>query len=187
MDAKTLCLGVLTLGDATGYEIKKHVEEGPFAHFHAAGFGSIYPALNGLHRDGLVLCTELAQEGRPDKKVYSITAAGRAAFRRALHKRPLQDAFRSESTFIMFFGHLVDQQHLTHVFEDYLDDYRTKMERMREVDLSNSPPSRRFVHGFGMAVYQACADYLAEHRALLLGDDDEPEAPVDRHEASAAE
>ena len=29
MDAKTLCLGVLTLGEATGYEIKKAVEEGP--------------------------------------------------------------------------------------------------------------------------------------------------------------
>src|SRR3546814_8991519 len=34
MDAKTLCLGVLSRGAASGYEIKKAFEEGPFSHFH---------------------------------------------------------------------------------------------------------------------------------------------------------
>jgi len=48
MDVKTLCLGVLSLGDASGYEIRKMFEEGPFAHFHHASFGSIYPALSPL-------------------------------------------------------------------------------------------------------------------------------------------
>ena len=48
MDVKTLCLGVLSRGEATGYEIKKQCEEGPLAFFYAAGFDSIYPALNAL-------------------------------------------------------------------------------------------------------------------------------------------
>jgi len=39
MDVKTLCLGVLNRGEASGYEIKKQCEEGPFSHFYAAGFG----------------------------------------------------------------------------------------------------------------------------------------------------
>ena len=30
MDVKTLCLGILNRGDATGYEIKKACEDGPF-------------------------------------------------------------------------------------------------------------------------------------------------------------
>src|SRR3546814_665287 len=54
MDAKTLCLGVLSRGAASGYEIKKAFEEGPFSHFHQASFGSIYPTLNALSADGLV-------------------------------------------------------------------------------------------------------------------------------------
>src|SRR5690606_26574731 len=33
MDVKTLCLAVLFREEATGYEIKKAFEEGPFAHF----------------------------------------------------------------------------------------------------------------------------------------------------------
>ena len=32
MDVKTLCLGVLTEGDKSGYEIKKHFEQA-FRHF----------------------------------------------------------------------------------------------------------------------------------------------------------
>ena len=45
MDPKTLCLGSLKLGDTSGYEIKKMIEVGWFAHFHVSGFGSIYPAM----------------------------------------------------------------------------------------------------------------------------------------------
>ena len=45
MNVRTLCLGVLQFGEATGYEIKKIVEEGMFNHFIEASYGSIYPAL----------------------------------------------------------------------------------------------------------------------------------------------
>jgi len=86
MDSKTLCLGALILGDASGYEIKKLFEEGPFSYFHQTSFGSIYPALGNLMEEGLVTCDERAQDGRPDKKVYSLTEAGRAAFIHALGK-----------------------------------------------------------------------------------------------------
>ena len=37
MDAKTLCLGVLLRGEASGYEIKKAFEEGPFSQFLPPG------------------------------------------------------------------------------------------------------------------------------------------------------
>ena len=64
MDVKTLCLGVLCHGEATGYDIKKHFESA-FSHFFLAGYGSIYPALAELTERGLVLCEEQAQPGRP--------------------------------------------------------------------------------------------------------------------------
>ena len=83
MDVKTLCLGVLTLRDMTGYEIKKHFEQS-FAHFFVAGYGSIYPALSDLTRMGLVNCQDVTQAKRPDKKVYSITDAGRVQLAEAL-------------------------------------------------------------------------------------------------------
>ena len=48
MNVRTLCLGVLSFGDATGYEIKKMAEDGLFSHFIEASFGSIYPALTKM-------------------------------------------------------------------------------------------------------------------------------------------
>src|ERR1043166_3201232 len=81
MDVRTICLGILTRGDATGYEIKKLFEDDDYQHFVEASFGSIYPALSRLTEEGLVSVREEAQEKRPDRKVYSITPAGRAARR----------------------------------------------------------------------------------------------------------
>ena len=182
MDAKTLCLGVLMLGHASGYEIKKHFEEGLFAHFHATSFGSIYPALNTLKAEGLVTCTEMEQDGRPDKKVYSITDSGREAFRRALHRQPMPDSFRSEAIFMMFFGGLLDRDHLRHVYEDYVARYRARVDQMAQQDMAGRPAGRRFVHGMGLAVYRANIAYMEENRDLLFEGPGEQDA---HHEQDA--
>ena len=71
MDVRTICLGILTRGDATGYEIKNLFEDDGYQHFVEASFGSIYPALNRLTEEGLVSVRAEAQEKRPDRKVYS--------------------------------------------------------------------------------------------------------------------
>lgn len=168
MDVKTLCLGVLMLGQASGYEIKKHFEEGPFAHFHAAGFGSIYPALNTLKAEGLVTCVEMEQDGRPDKKVYSITEDGREALRRALHRPPSADSVRSEAIFMMFFADLLDRDHLRDVYTNYMTRYRTRIERMEQQDMAHCRAGRRFVHGLGLAIYRASVAYMEENEALLF-------------------
>ena len=176
MDVKTLCLGVLVLGDASGYEIKKHFEEGPFSHFHAAGFGSIYPALGALLADGLVTCTEMAQEGRPDKKVYSLTEAGRRAFRRELHKAPSPDSYRSEAIFMMFFGDLLDPDHLGEVYQRHLAVHRAKVDCFRDLDCTGIGRDRQFVHGLGLAVSRAIVDYMEANRGLLFGTGDAVDA-----------
>ena len=95
MDIRTLCLGILTFRDATGYDVKKRLE-GPLRHYYDASFGSIYPALAGLKRDGLVERVEESQEKRPHKKVYSITQAGRLALVEALLEDPRPDRYRSD-------------------------------------------------------------------------------------------
>lgn len=175
MDVRTLCLGVLNLGDASGYEIKKMFEEGPFAHFHQAGFGSIYPALGSLHEDGCVSCTEVAAERRPAKKVYAITEKGRTAFRQSLTKWPAPDKIRSEFVFMLFFADLMEEEHLGAVYDAYLSHYRRYVEQIRGVDSAGIPPGRLFARGFGLAFYEAAVKYLESNRSLLL--DDRGEAP----------
>src|SRR3546814_20668435 len=100
MDVKTRCLCCLSRCEASGYEIKKAFEEGPFSHIHQASFGSIYPALNALSAAGLVAVRAQAQDKRPDKKIYSLAPKGRNALVAALMTAPAPDAMRSGFLFI---------------------------------------------------------------------------------------
>lgn len=170
MDTRTLCLGVLNRGAASGYEIKKSFEEGPLAHIHEASFGAIYPALTRLAAEGLVDCHELAQDKRPDKKVYSITPAGRHALEEALRQPPAGDKFRSDFCFIMFFAHLLGPDQVGRLIDARIAWYEETLARMETCsDLADRPAGERFVHGLGLAVYRAARDYLRAHRAELLG------------------
>jgi DNA-binding PadR family transcriptional regulator len=159
------------LGDATGYEIRKLYEDGPFSAIHHASFGSIYPALNRLLTDGLVTVVEEEQTGRPDRKVYSLTSAGRDAFVRALHSDPAPDKHRSDMLFILTFGHLVDPLRRRALLDAYLEEHRSRLAELRscEDDGPEPTPGERFIHGFGEAIYDCVVRYIEENRHLLEG------------------
>lgn len=170
MDARTLCLGVLARGDASGYEIKKSFEEGPFAHIQAASFGAIYPALTRLTADGLVACRDEPQDKRPDKKVYSITPAGRDILAARLMKPPAPDRMTSDFLFILFFAHILPPPLLADFIDARIAWYEGSLARMRTCEVDQRPPGERFVHGLGLAWYGAAAQYLREQRDGLLAE-----------------
>ncbi len=171
MDARTLCLGALFLGDATGYEIRKLFEAGPFAHFHAISFGSIYPALNQLHADGLVALADA--DGRADRKVYRLTDAGRAAFAEALDVAPAPDRLRSETCFQLYFADALPPERVAALVDAYRDRFATALARMETLQRDGAGhelPGRRFTRGLGMALYDAAVRYLDANRDALLAD-----------------
>ena len=100
MNVRTLCLSILFDCDATGYEIRRRCVEGECSYFVEASFGSIYPALARLEDDGLVTSRTEPQDGKPARKVYSITEAGRDAFTTELSQPLGEDVFRSP--FLLF-------------------------------------------------------------------------------------
>lgn len=169
MDVKTLCLGVLSLGECSGYEIRKQFEDGPFSNFCDAGFGSIYPALRKLSAEGLIAAGTQQEDARPDKKVYRITTAGRHALYEALLERPGRDKLRSDLMFTLFFGHILPARHLDLIIQDRIDFYRDALTRMEGCANQDSLPGEQFVRGLGQAIYTAAAQYLEEHRHELVG------------------
>jgi DNA-binding PadR family transcriptional regulator len=170
MDVKTLCLGVLTERDHTGYEIKQHFEEA-FSHFFVAGYGSIYPALADLTGRGLVICTSVAQEKRPDKKVYSITPLGRRALVDELTNTPPRHKIRSEFLALMYFAHLLPPEKVASIAEDMLaqwDGVLALIEPCLRDDVEDVSPGLRFVAGYGKAVIGAARHYVDQNRADLV-------------------
>ena len=164
MNVRTLCLAVLQFGDATGYEIKKMVEDGMFNHFIEASYGSIYPALTRMSDDGLVTCRTEAQSGKPDKKIYSITDDGHAELIQTLGGTPREDKFKSEFLFVMLLADQLPQGHIATIYQQRIDQMRAELEEMRACAESHSHGGGRFVVGYGIAVYEAGLHYLEQHR-----------------------
>ena len=167
MDVRTICLGILTRADATGYEIKKLFEEDGYQHFIEASFGSIYPALSRLTDDGLVSVREEAQEKRPDRKIYSITQAGRTAFLAAMMKPLPEDRHRSPFIFAMLFSHLLPPERVRAMLDEYLRQSRDKLGQITQHDSEGVAPGERFVKGLGRAIYVAMLDFIEANRSDL--------------------
>ena len=167
MDVRTICLGILSRGDATGYEIKKLFEEDGFQHFVEASFGSIYPALNRLMDEGLVSVREESQEKRPDRKVYSITKAGRDALLASLMKPLPEDRHRSPFVFAMLCSDLLPPARVSELLNDYIAQAEAKLSQLESTSANKKTKSDLFVSGFGRAVYVAILDFLRNHRAEI--------------------
>ena len=104
--SRVAILGMLSLGPQSGYGIKKLVE-GSIAHFWSESFGQIYPILRTLEADGLAVRRSERQDGKPDRRVYSITAEGLAELHRWLVRPSLPEGFRSELLLKLFLGRRV--------------------------------------------------------------------------------
>jgi DNA-binding PadR family transcriptional regulator len=173
MDVKTLCLGVLSLGEASGYEIKKFFEDG-FSHFYVAGFGSIYPALAQLTREGHVTCSNIEQEKRPAKKVYQITDTGLSAFREALAATYPSHKVRSDFMVQLVFSDLLATERLEEVLEQRQADIEANLQHIDScLESRETTRGGRFAAGYARAVLQASYDYIESHKEALLHDMDE--------------
>ena len=169
MDVKTVCLGMLTDGPASGYDLKKQFES-TFSHFFAAGYGSIYPALSSLAEQGLVSCEEIPQEGKPDRKVYEITNEGWEFLREALRNPSPCHKIRSEFLATMCFAHLMPAQDIETVLDNRLAEIAGYQEMFRQFEneaLCDWPEGQKFVLGFGKAIAGAMKKYISENRHLV--------------------
>ncbi len=169
MDAKTLCLGALTCGEASGYEIKKMFEDGLFNHFHQVSFGSIYPSLAKLCDEDKISMREETQEGRPDKKVYSLTDKGRQALRQAMTKVPATDKIRSEVMVMFFLQDFLEPDHLREVFDFQLENYRAMLKKVDQMDGTDIAREHLFVRNMGRTIYRSMVEYMEENAHMLLG------------------
>jgi len=84
-------LGFLELEATSGYTLKQRFA-GSVGSFWRVTQSQIYRELHGLERDGLVAAQRVPGDGKPDRKLYENTAAGRAALQRWLREplEPLQ-------------------------------------------------------------------------------------------------
>src|SRR3990170_1433115 len=80
---------------ASGLDLAKRFSRS-IGFFWQATHQQIYRVLGRMDADGWVEVTEVAQAGRPDKKVYAVTPAGADALRAWLAEPTTPDPLRSD-------------------------------------------------------------------------------------------
>ena len=110
-------LGLLSLGDASGYDLMKLAER-------SLGFlwqpvkSQLYALLPQLVERGYAVRRDVRQRGRPDKTVYSLTEEGRDALRMSLLAlEPEGRAANAIFNFKVFFGDIVGADHVRETIE----------------------------------------------------------------------
>ena len=186
MNVRTLCLSILYSHDASGYEIRKLCTEGEGAYFVEASFGSIYPALAKLEDEELVTSRVEHQAGKPSKKIYAITDAGRGTFVDALHEPLGEDVFRSPFLLFARFAHLLDAELVRARINERLSQLDRQIADLRrvqaEMDESTSHDNDAWVVSYGLTCLEVARDHLHTHMNALIAS-----AERDTRAAQAAE
>ena len=91
-----LFLALLGAGPMHGYDLKRAYDGQFGAIWGPLNIGQVYTTMARLERDGLVTHETVTQGDRPDKKVYEITASGRAALARWLEEAEDVPAVKSD-------------------------------------------------------------------------------------------
>jgi DNA-binding PadR family transcriptional regulator len=124
MDVKTILLGSLFDKSLSGYDLKKLFSLS-FAFFSGLSYGSIYPALKQLEQEGLITMKLEIQESAPNRKVYTITQAGKQAFLNSLKSPFGLERYKNALLMRMFFfAHLSKKERLE-AADNYLNQIRS--------------------------------------------------------------
>ncbi|MGH9531151.1 MAG: PadR family transcriptional regulator [Terriglobales bacterium] len=126
-------LGLLGLGPQSGYDLKKLMEQ-IIAHFWSESYGQIYPTLRRLEAERLATRRRESGRGRPDRQVYSLTAAGRRELERWLALPARFEPPRSELVLRMFFGGRVPVEASRRQIEAFRSEHLHLLGRYTEIE-----------------------------------------------------
>jgi DNA-binding PadR family transcriptional regulator len=168
MNVKNICLAILYDGEATGYEIRKLSVEGEYSYFIDASYGSIYPALAKLEAEELVTSRVEHQDGKPAKKIYSITAAGRSAFISSLFDDLEEDDFRSEFLLFVRFASELPASLVETRLNERVEQINTMLADFDELSKDHAHPGDDWVIAYGRTCLVAARDYIQAHRGELI-------------------
>ncbi len=125
-------LGFLQYGPLSGYDLKERFDLS-VEHFWPADQSQIYRILAKLDEQGYARVKVVEQENRPDRKVYTITQAGREELHRWLTKPMEMDHGRSASLVQIFFAGQLANEEILGIFRRAAEQCRAGLDELRKV------------------------------------------------------
>jgi DNA-binding PadR family transcriptional regulator len=130
-------------GERSGYELAKAVTKS-IGHVWAPARSGLYAALPRLAKLGLARARRVAQESRPDKDVYAIAPAGRAALEQWLET--VEPGARETFLLKLFLGGLTRVEVLLEHLAQFRADTEEQLDVYREIERVNSNSGHDWFH-----------------------------------------
>jgi DNA-binding PadR family transcriptional regulator len=162
----------------SGYELARRFERS-IGFFWAATHQQIYRVLKRMDDAGWVVAETVAQDGRPDKKVYTVSALGHDELRRWLAEPTEPAPMRDELAVKLRGASLGDVQALHDEVARHRDLAATRLDGYRVIEKRDFPdPARltgRNLHHYlvlrgGIRVEQGLVDWYEEILRALEAD-----------------
>ena len=167
-------LGLLSHSPLSGYDIRRVIEEN-FNYFWVESYSQIYPTLKKLTEKGLTTVTTETQEGKPDRKVYTITAKGLTELRSWLSQPPVPETRRIELLLKLTFGKQVDST----IMEAHVKKELVQLQEMQQglkgiesvllaIDSNELEPLYQLMNvRYGLTVTQALVEWANQSLELF--------------------
>jgi len=123
-------LAFLDFQPMTGYDLKKFFDVS-VAHFWSATQSHIYKSLDGLEKKGWAETRVIPQTGKPNRKEYQITDAGRSELRHWLVTPFPMEAVREASMIQIFFSHFSSNDEIAGLFENRMNEIRERLHLLK--------------------------------------------------------
>ncbi len=175
-------LGMIRLGQRTGYEIKRLMDAST-RFFWAASYGQIYPELKRLEEAGMVEGADHAAGGRR-RRAYSLTPAGESALHAWLTSgAPLHFELRHEGLLRLFFSDAMSPAERVDLLRTIRLEHEQVREQLRAIEpgaaatAANGQRAPLLTLRFGIAYQTFIVDYCADLERLAEQDAPTVSAP----------
>ena len=163
-------LGLLSYADSTGYDLSKLFAESLNFFWNAPG-SQIYRELDRMEKTGWVSSRGIVQEGRPNKRLYSITASGREELTRWLTDFQYKPE-NPHSAIIMrvFYGAEIDPEKTVELLKEFRRKCAEELDSIRKIGMPNVDVYSRIFPGGDLkkAYWEIAVDSgMSKLRALI--------------------
>lgn len=128
-------LGFLDVMPLSGYDLKTQAFDKTVAHFWPAVAPQIYRELSRMEASGWVRSQLEIQEGKPNRKVYHITEAGRAELARWLRSYQEPPAHREAFLIQLFFAAQLKNEEIIALLVQQRQAHADKLETYRKIHI----------------------------------------------------
>ncbi len=143
MSLRFALLGLLAVEPASGYDLKRAINRSTYFIWNATG-PQIYNTLHKLREEGCITSRSLAQDGKPDKQIHTITARGRTRLEEFMSEPIQASVTRDEVLLRIFFGNFAGKKAIRRELGSYLQRIRHECAYLEATEVRiNAHPGRK--------------------------------------------